>query len=84
MCSDDSVADLNHSVLQASSNEKFIRLHIEDEVGSDRLWEILECKIGMNEELNTQQARSVSFSRGEKFTEPTQKRRGWSFFFYHN
>lgn len=45
MCSADCVIDLHDSVLQASGNEKFIGFHVEDEVGSDRLWEILECKI---------------------------------------
>lgn len=38
----DPVTDLHHSVLQAGSDEELIGLHVEDEVGSDRLWEILE------------------------------------------
>ena len=36
------MADLHHSVLQAGSDEELVGLHVEDEVGSDRLWEILE------------------------------------------
>lgn len=42
LCSADSVSDLHNSVLQASSNEQLISLHVEDEVGSDWPREILE------------------------------------------
>lgn len=48
------ITDLNNSVLQASCNEKLISLHVEDEVGSDRLWEILECRIRIYEYIKTQ------------------------------
>lgn len=41
----DQITHLHHSVLQASRNEKFIRLHVKDEVGSDRPRQILKCRV---------------------------------------
>lgn len=51
MCGVECVADLHNPVLKAGSDVEFISLHVEDEVGPDRLREVLEAKCKHKEQL---------------------------------